>query len=151
MELVELLRELSQRLLDGLWAGHGQGKPSLEVLHLVHDQQGSKMSPKTERREQGNVDSQALHGACLGHPDQSHSSVITGSNPVPFSSDSQLSSDHEHSLPCIGASMSRATGLQGDTPDIQPPGAGGGGVLDISEAGYLNCMALGPSTLSEGA
>lgn len=106
------------------------------------------MGPGTERREQGNVDSRALHGACLGHPDQSHSSVITGSNPVPFSGDSQLSSDHEHSLPCIRASMSRATGLQGDTPDIQPPGAGD---LDISGAGCLNCMALGPSTLSEGA
>jgi hypothetical protein len=55
--LVELLSELSQRLLNGLWAGHGQGKPSLEVLHLVHDQQGSKMGPGTERREEGNVDS----------------------------------------------------------------------------------------------
>lgn len=88
--------------------------------------------------------SQALHGACLGHSDQSHSSVIAGSNPVPFSSESRLSSDYEHSLPCITASMAIATGLQGATSDIQPPGAGG---LDISGAGYLNCMALRPSLL----
>lgn len=36
VELVELLRELRQRLLDGLRARHRQRKPPLEVFHLVH-------------------------------------------------------------------------------------------------------------------
>jgi hypothetical protein len=37
VKLVELLGELS--LLNGLCAGHRQGEPAFEVLHLVHDQQ----------------------------------------------------------------------------------------------------------------
>lgn len=49
------LGELSQGLLNGLWAGHGQGKPSLEVLHLVHGRQGAVVGPGIERKEQGDV------------------------------------------------------------------------------------------------
>ena len=40
VQLGELLCELSQGLLDGLGAGHGQGEAALKVLHLIHDQQG---------------------------------------------------------------------------------------------------------------
>lgn len=50
VDLVELLGELSQGLLNGLWAGHGQGKPSLKVLHLVHGQQGAVVGPGRKER-----------------------------------------------------------------------------------------------------
>lgn len=87
VELVELLRELSQRLLNGLWAGHRQGKPSFEVLHLVHHQQGPVVGPGTERREESDVATLYPRGARL------HPSTFRSSGPQPELCDGRI-------LPC---------------------------------------------------
>lgn len=47
VELVELLCELSQGLLNGLSAGHGQGEAALKVLHHVHVRRDQAAGPET--------------------------------------------------------------------------------------------------------
>lgn len=78
VELVELLRELRQRLLDGLRPRNRERKPPLEVFHLVHFPLCCEgwQSPAGKGREEVERD-----GQCTGRPPRSCSLGLAAPRP----------------------------------------------------------------------